>query len=133
MHGSHASTVLERLVPAVHWPVQACEFHTPTRVVVGPVRIDRLGAWGRELRGTRVRVVTDPGLEAAGHPQRAIRSLQAAGLETFLYDDVEENPTSKHVEAGVHFARPLNIDLIVTVGGGSAMDCAKGINFLLTN
>src|SRR5207244_5691559 len=45
----------------------------------------------------------------------------------------EENPTSRHVDLGVRFAQPLGIDLIVSVGGGSAMDCAKGINFLLTN
>jgi alcohol dehydrogenase len=80
-----------------------------------------------------VLLVTDPGLEAAGHPQRAEASLRAAGLEVFVFDDVEENPTSKHVERGVAFAKPLGIDLIVSVGGGSAMDCAKGINFLLTN
>jgi alcohol dehydrogenase len=77
--------------------------------------------------------VTDPGLEAAGHPQRAMASLSSAGLEVFLFDAVEPNPTSRHVEAGVEFAAPLKIDLIVSVGGGSAMDCAKGINFLLTN
>jgi alcohol dehydrogenase len=59
--------------------------------------------------------------------------LREAGLEVFVYDDVEENPSSRHVEAGVAFARPLGIDLIVSVGGGSAMDCSKGINFLLTN
>ena len=51
-----------------------------------------------------------------------------------LFDDVEENPTSKHVEAGAHFARPLGIDLIVSVGGGKRHATApKGINFILTN
>jgi alcohol dehydrogenase len=77
--------------------------------------------------------VTDPGLERAGHPQRAVASLQAAGLEVFVFDEVEENPSSRHVEQGKAFARPLQVDLIVSVGGGSAMDCAKGINFLLSN
>jgi alcohol dehydrogenase len=62
-----------------------------------------------------------------------VASLEAAGLEVFLFDQVEENPTSRHVDLGVEFAQPLGIDLIVSVGGGSAMDCAKGINFLLTN
>jgi alcohol dehydrogenase len=51
----------------------------------------------------------------------------------FLIDAVEQNPTTRHVEAGVEFARPLGIDVIVSVGGGSAMDCAKGVNFVLTN
>lgn len=122
-----------RLFPAAAWPLRPFDFHTPTRVVYGPGSMSRLGELARELGDERVLLVTDPGLEAAGHPQRAVQSLKDAGLEVFLFDDVEENPTSKHIEAGVHFARPLNIDLIVSVGGGSAMDCAKGINFLLTN
>lgn len=115
------------------WPLRPFDFHTPTRVVFGPGSMNRLGELASELGEHRVLLVTDPGLEAAGHPQRATQSLKEAGLEVFLFDDVEENPTSKHVEAGVHFARPHKIDLIVSVGGGSAMDCAKGINFLLTN
>ncbi|MCS7047606.1 MAG: iron-containing alcohol dehydrogenase, partial [Gemmataceae bacterium] len=114
-------------------PLQSFDFHTPTRVVFGPGTLNRLGELARELGDTRVLLVTDPGLEAAGHPQRAERSLRDAGLEVFVFDQVEENPSSAHVERGVAFARPLGIDLIVSVGGGSAMDCAKGINFLLTN
>src|SRR5207302_3637437 len=87
----------------------------------------------RELGESHVLLVTDPGIKAAGHPQRAIESLREAGLEVFVFDAVEQNPTTRHVEAGLEFARPLGIDLIVSVGGGSAMDCAKGINFVLTN
>jgi alcohol dehydrogenase len=109
------------------------DFHAPTRVVFGAGALGRLGELARELGDTRVLLVTDPGLEEAGHPQRAMASLQEAGLEVFLFDGVEENPSDRHVEAGVAFARPLDIDLIVSVGGGSSMDCAKGINFLLTN
>ncbi|MBI2804955.1 MAG: iron-containing alcohol dehydrogenase [Planctomycetes bacterium] len=114
-------------------PLQPFDFHTPTRVMFGPGTLNRLGELARELGATRALLVTDPGLEAAGHPQRAQDSLKHAGLEVFVFDDVEENPTSKHVEVGVRFAKPLNINLIVSVGGGSSMDCAKGINFILTN
>lgn len=133
MNPTARSTTAPRLFPASTSPLVPFDFHTPTRVVFGPGTLGRLGELARELGDTRVLLVTDPGLEAAGHPQRATASLREAGLEVFLYDDVEENPTSKHVEAGVAFAKPLGIDLIVSVGGGSAMDCAKGINFLLTN
>jgi alcohol dehydrogenase len=113
--------------------LQAFDFHTPTRVVFGPGTLNRLGELARELGDRRVLLVTDPGLEEAGHPQRAVASLQEAGLEVFLFDGVEQNPTDHHVQCGVEFARPLGVDLIVSVGGGSAMDCAKGINFVLTN
>jgi alcohol dehydrogenase len=113
--------------------VPAFDYHSPTRVVFGVGELARLGELARELGGTRVLLVTDPGLEEAGHPQKAVQFLKEAGLEVFLFDEVEQNPTSRHVEAGLAFARPRRIDLIVSVGGGSAMDCAKGINFLLTN
>jgi alcohol dehydrogenase len=109
------------------------DFQPLTRVVFGAGSLARLGELTRELGGKRVLLVTDPGLEAAGHPQRAVTSLREAGLEVFVFDEVEENPTTRHVEAGTAFARANAIDFLVAVGGGSAMDCAKGINFLLTN
>jgi alcohol dehydrogenase len=111
----------------------AFDFHPLTRVVFGAGGMARLGELTREVGGSRVLVVTDPGLEAAGHPQRALEVLREAGLEVFLFDSVEENPTGHHVEAGLAVARAHAIDFLVAVGGGSAMDCAKGVNFLLTN
>ena len=109
------------------------DYHPLTRVVYGPGTLLRLGELVRELGGRRVLLVTDPGLEAAGHPQRALASLNDAGLEPILFDGVEENPTSRHVELGVDVARREHVDFLVAVGGGSSMDTAKGINFLLTN
>src|SRR5437879_5928982 len=114
-------------------PLRPFDYHSPTRVVFGPGSLSKLGEIARELGDTRVLLVTDPGLEEAGHPQRAMASIRDAGLDVFLFDGVEQNPTDQHVQAGVAFARPLGIDLIVSVGGGSSMDCAKGINFVLTN
>src|SRR5438132_2561003 len=133
MRSTPTTTKTPRLMPDATMPLQPFDYHTPTRVVFGPGTLARLGEVARELGATRALLVTDPGLEAAGHPQRAQGSLKDAGLEVFVFDDVEENPTSKHVDIGVRYAKPLNINLIVSVGGGSAMDCAKGINFLLTN
>jgi len=104
-----------------------------TRLVFGPGTLARLGELARELGATRPLVVTDPGLKAAGHPQQALSVLSHAALKPVLFDEVEENPTSRHIERGAAFARAHAIDLIVAVGGGSSMDCAKGINFILTN
>jgi alcohol dehydrogenase len=114
-------------------PLPSFDFHPLTRVVSGAGTLARLGALARELGGSRALLVTDPGLEAAGHPQRAMASLREAGLEAFLFDGVEENPSTRHVEAGLEAAKGNDVNLLVAVGGGSAMDCAKGINFLLTN
>ncbi|VTS06695.1 iron-containing alcohol dehydrogenase : Putative iron alcohol dehydrogenase OS=Planctomyces maris DSM 8797 GN=PM8797T_21413 PE=4 SV=1: Fe-ADH [Tuwongella immobilis] len=54
-------------------------------------------------------------------------------MRVTLFDGVEENPTDRHVEAGTAMAKQAGIDILVGLGGGSAMDCAKGINFILTN
>jgi alcohol dehydrogenase len=108
------------------------DFQPLGRVVYEPGGLSRLGDFTRPL-GRRALLVTDRGLEHAGHPQRAADSLWRAGLEVFTFDGVRENPTEKEVAAGVEFARRHQIDVLVAVGGGSSMDCAKGINFLLTN
>jgi alcohol dehydrogenase len=109
------------------------DFQPLNRVVAEAGALARLGELTRSLGVRRVLVVTDPGLESAGHPQRALESLRAAGLEAWLFDGVEENPTNRHVEAGLRAARERRIDGLVAVGGGSSMDCAKGVNFLYTN
>ncbi|HEV3236497.1 MAG TPA: iron-containing alcohol dehydrogenase [Gemmataceae bacterium] len=114
-------------------PLPAFDFRPLTRVIFGAGTLARLGQSVRELGGSRVLLVTDPGLEAVGHPQRAVQSIRDEGLHPVLFDGVEVNPTNHHVEAGLALAKEHNIDFIVAVGGGSSMDCAKGINFLLTN
>src|SRR5262245_35302754 len=119
--------------PEAPWPVSTFDYHSPTRVVFGAGTLSRLGELARELGGTRVLVVTDPGLEEAGHPQRAVEFLRQAGVDVVLFDGVEQNPTSRHVEGGLAVAQRQRTDLLVSVGGGSSMDCAKGINFLYTN
>jgi alcohol dehydrogenase len=111
----------------------AFDYHPLTRVIFGAGSLARLGEVVCELGGSRVLLVTDPGLEQAGHPERAMASMRAAGLEVFVFDGVEENPTTRHVQAGVEAALREQIDFLVAIGGGSSMDCAKGINFLLTN
>lgn len=126
-----AVTTLPRVVPATALP--AFDFHPLTRVVFGPGTLGRLGELVREFGGTRALLVTDPGLKAAGHPLRAVDVVKAAGVGCFLFEGVEENPTTKHVRAGLEMARRHNVDFLIAVGGGSSMDCAKGINFLLTN
>ena len=107
-------------------------FLAATRLVVGPGTIARLGDLARELGGTRVLVTSDRGIMAAGHTASGIESLQAAGITTEVFSTFTENPSSAEVEAGTAVARKFRPDLLVGLGGGSSMDCAKGINFLLS-
>ena len=62
-----------------------------------------------------------------------MRALEAAGIAAIPFHDFGQNPDSAMVEAGRAFAAPLGIDSLIGLGGGSSLDCAKGINFLLTN
>ena len=111
------------------------EYHGDTRVLFGRGCISQLGDAVRRLSSGPVLLVTDPGIVAAGLAARALTSLESAGLRVELFDGVEENPTTRHVQAGVQFVSQRGVEFgsIVGLGGGSAMDCAKAINFLLTN
>ena len=113
--------------------MNAFDFQPRTRIVFGNDRIDELGALAAELGAQRALVVSDPGVVAAGHAARGIASLEASNLEATLFEGVHENPTTEDVEAGLVFAQSWGPDLIIGLGGGSSMDCAKGINFLLTS
>ena len=88
------------------------DFQPPGRVVFEPGSLARLGELTRPL-GSRALLVTDRGLEDAGHPQRAAESLRKAGLEVCTFDGVKENPTDREVAAGMVFARQHAIDVIV--------------------
>lgn len=117
------------LDPQRNWSVDLGGIH----VAFGEGTLDRLGDLARQLGGERALLVTDPGLERAGHVARARAALEADGFQVAVFDGVEENPTTTHVDRGVEAAKSHRPDLLVGLGGGSSMDCAKGINFLYTN
>ena len=109
------------------------DFQLRTRLVFGAGAVEQLGHVARELRFTRPLVVADPGLLKAGHVERAMRLLGTAGLDPVPFHDFDVNPDSDMIERGRAHTEPLGVDAIIGLGGGSSLDCAKGINFLLTN
>ena len=109
------------------------DFQYPPRLIFGQDSLDLLGELMLECGGRRALLVSDPGVAAAGHASRAVASLEAAGIEVFFFEEIDENPTTRHVENLTTFARSNRVDCIVGVGGGSAIDAAKGANFLITN
>jgi alcohol dehydrogenase len=107
------------------------DFQPRTRLVFGAGALLRLGELARELGFRRTLLVADPGLVAAGHPARASALLQGAGVAVAVFHDFDHDPDSRMVERGAEAARSAGADSIVAVGGGSSLDCAKGLNFLL--
>ena len=108
------------------------DFDPRTRVVYGNGVLARLGELAREF-GNKALLVTDKGLKDVGHEDRAIEFLDAAGVVATVFDDVHPNPTTQDVDRCLDVAKAENVNLIIGLGGGSSMDCAKGVNFLLTN
>lgn len=102
-------------------------------VLFGRGALERLGERSAALGGMRVLLVSDPGIAAAGHVARAAASLREAGADVRVFDEAEQNPTTICVDKCVAAAREHRADLLVGLGGGSSMDCAKGCNFILTS
>lgn len=110
--------------------MQPFDFQHRTRFVFGEGGLDRLGEIASQWDPRRVLVVSDRGLIDAGHFEAATRSLREAGIDVASFHDFSENPTSAMVDAGVAHAAEVRPDLLVGLGGGSSMDCCKGINFV---
>jgi len=77
--------------------------------------------------------VADRGIVAAGLVNRAGTLLEEAGVAASYFHEFGPNPDTRMVEAGRAHAASCGIDSILALGGGSSLDCAKGINFVLTN
>ena len=112
---------------------QTFDFQPRTRTIFGTGVISRLGELGQELGFKRTLLVADRGLVDSGHVAEAVAPLRAAGIETIEFHEFDINPDTAMVEAGSTFAASQRIDSIIALGGGSSLDCSKGINILLTN
>ncbi|MBC8030542.1 MAG: iron-containing alcohol dehydrogenase [Pyrinomonadaceae bacterium] len=113
--------------------MKSFDFQARTRVIFGAGAIERLGELARELGFHRTLLVADRGLVASGHVDEALTPLRNAGVGVSTFHDFDVNPDTAMVAAGCAVAAPQRIDSIIGLGGGSSLDCAKGINFLLTN
>jgi len=107
------------------------QFHT--RAVFGAGAFQRLGELSRELGFQRTLLVADRGMMEAGYVEQANGLLRLAGIEVIAFHDFDSNPDTLTIEEGCERLKTLRLDSIIGLGGGSSMDCAKGLNFLLSN
>lgn len=91
------------------------------------------GQYAENFGARRVLIVSDPGVLECSWTTAVKDSLTRSNIETYVFSDVSENPRDVEVMKGAEFYKANNCDCIVAVGGGSSMDCAKGIGIVTTN
>ncbi|MDD9938866.1 MAG: iron-containing alcohol dehydrogenase [Myxococcales bacterium] len=105
----------------------------PTRTLFGEGALSEIAAEASHLGGTRALVVTDPGVAAAGIAEQVREALAAGGVPTRVFDAIASNPTDEHVLQATAEYKAHGADLVVGVGGGSAIDVAKIVRILATH
>jgi alcohol dehydrogenase len=108
-------------------------YFIPTVNLLGSGCVNEVGNRINLLKGKKVLIVTDAFLAKSGMADLVKGLLEAAGLETVVFGGAEPNPTDKNVEAGFAVWTEENCDSLVSLGGGSSHDCAKGIGLIASN
>jgi alcohol dehydrogenase class IV len=101
--------------------------------VFGENALNRVGQYCQNFGAQKVLVVTDSGVKKAGWTRKVEAALKRFGIDYVVFYHVTPNPKDTEVMAGVEIYNREKCDVIVAVGGGSPMDCAKGIGIVSTN
>ncbi len=111
---------------------QIFDFRGATRYVIGSGSIGRLGAETASF-GQKALLVVDPGLPQAATADKVAEALTDGGVEYALFQDFVQEPEPDQADAAADMARQAGCDVVIGVGGGSAMDLAKAAAVLATN
>ncbi|PZU21347.1 MAG: alcohol dehydrogenase [Shinella sp.] len=105
----------------------------PSRITFGEGAAQRTGQIAQAIAAKTIFCVYDPGVKAAGLVDQILDPLKAQGFALVEFGDVLANPPDISVYTALDIARQANVDAVLAIGGGSAMDTAKAVNILLTN
>jgi 1,3-propanediol dehydrogenase/alcohol dehydrogenase len=108
-------------------------FQSPSRLVTGAGAVSHVGPEAARFGSKALLVTGRSSSKKSGALDKVIASIEAAGIEFVLFNDVPSDPEVVTVENGVSLARDTGCDVIVALGGGSPMDTAKGISMMLGN
>lgn len=109
------------------------DFLMPAINFMGPGAVKVVGERAKMLGGKKALLVTDPGMMKTGTVDIVKGYLEDAGIKTVLFDGVEPNPKDRNVKAGLKVYQEEKCDILVSIGGGSSHDCAKGIGIAATH
>lgn len=99
----------------------------------GPGARKELAGVVKRLGFNKALVVTDKGLMKFGVAQMVIDELDKSSIQYEIFDDVKPNPTVTNVKEGIAACKKAGADFIIAIGGGSAMDTAKGVGIVCNN
>lgn len=117
-----------------HWDIASgFSYFLPVNILFGCGKAAQTGEITRHYGKKALIVTGGSSTKKSGLYDKVAYSLRAAGLETILFDRVSPNPLTTTAEEGAHIAKDQHCDVIVAIGGGSIMDCAKAIAFLAVN
>ena len=109
------------------------KFEIPPVVITGPGASEQVGKEAKKLSARKALLVTDKGIAKLGYAKKIATSLEAEGIACFLFDGVTPDPTLQNVQDGLAIYRAEGCDIIIGLGGGSSIDCGKGIAVSATN
>jgi alcohol dehydrogenase len=112
---------------------QVYGFYIPNVSLMGVGASKEAGPQAKALGATKALIVTDKVLNQLGVAARIRGQLEEAGVKAVVFDGAEPNPTDTNVADGLKVYQQERCDAIVSLGGGSAHDCAKGIGMVATN
>ncbi|MGZ3613362.1 MAG: iron-containing alcohol dehydrogenase [Thermodesulfobacteriota bacterium] len=108
-------------------------FFSPNKVLFGIGASREIGKEAKALGGTKVLIVTDPGVVNSGLVSSLRANLEEAGMKVFLFDRVEPEPSASLVDESAQLTKENGVDVVIGVGGGSSLDIAKGASLLASN
>lgn len=106
---------------------------TIPEIIFGRGSLKYAGVCARRLGASKIFVISDPGIEAAGWVEKLFEILRQEDLDFVYYNDVVANPRDFQVHKGVELYKKTSADVILALGGGSPMDTAKGVALLVSN
>lgn len=107
--------------------MRSFQYYNPTKVVFGKGEFLQLGCEARQFGNSALLVKQEGPLEEMGVYRKAIQSLEAAGMKVVCLEYISSNPKLSKVRDGIALAKEREVDVVVAVGGGSAIDAAKAI------
>lgn len=109
------------------------QFYERVKVLYGNGVVNQLGELAKLIGGTKGLIVCDPGMIATGMVEKVVQGLKNDYIESVVFDENEPNPLISASEKGYEVFKQTGCDFVIGLGGGSNIDCAKGVNILRFN